>query len=161
MANITTQELVTELQQLVKELPAFKDSGFSAFDLADASYISTAQNFPLACVMYDGAIPIDKQGGNVANNVAVSSHSATILSLQFTVVLVIQYHYGGQDDTKPQATNLLDEIRAKVLGYKGVNARPWRFIAEKPEPEASGEGLAFYSQVWQTTVPVTGNFNNS
>lgn len=153
--------LQKELEELIQEVSAFKDSGFSAFDISDVAAKTALQNFPLAGVMYDGAVPVERQGGNVANNVAASAHSTSMVSLQFTVVMVIQYHYGGQDDTKPQATALLDDVRARVLGYKGVNTRPWRFIGEKPEPEASGDGLAFYSQVWQTTVPVTGNFNNS
>lgn len=157
----TTDELQKELETLVKEVPAFAESGFSFFDMDDAAAKTALQSFPLVGVMYDGAIPIERQGGNSAVGVASGSQSTSMLSKQFTVVIVIQYHYGGQDDTKPQATDLLDDVRKRVLGYKGANARPWRFIGEKPEPEASGEGLAFYSQVWQTTVAVTGNFNNS
>ncbi len=164
MAIPTIVELHEELQWLVKDVPAFKESGFSTFDIDDLSVQSEGQglNFPLAGVVYDGALPADKmQGGNTATPVAASSHAATTLGMQFTVMIVIQYHYGGQDDTKPQATNLLDDLRKRIMGYKGVNSRPWRFVGEKPEPAASGDGLAFYSQVWQTVVSAVGNFNNS
>lgn len=164
MALPTIVELQEELQSLVKEVPAFRTSGFSTFDEEDLAVQSEGQglNFPLAGVIYDGAIPTDRiQGGNTANGVAAGAHSATTLSMQFTVMIAIQYHYGGQDDTKPQATALLDDLRQRILGYRGVNSRPWRFVGEKPEPAASGEGLALYSQVWQTVVAAVGNFNNS
>lgn len=164
MAIPTIDELQEELAGLVKGVPAFAYSGFSSFSFDDLSTQAEGQglNFPLAGVAYDGAIPTDKQGGgNAATPVASGSHAAVMVSMQFTVMIAIQYHYGGQDDTKPQATKLLDGLRSKIVGYKGVNTRPWRFIGEKPEPAASGDGLAFYSQVWQTVVSVVGTFNNS
>ena len=160
MADIS--ELQVELETLVKEVPAFKDSGFSSFDIEDVSTQTTLQTFPFAGVMYNGAVAIDKSGGgNVVVPVSELSHAAMLLVLQYTVVIAIQYHYGGQNDTKPQAMALLTGIRDKVNGYRGVNTRPWRFIGEKPEPEASGDGIAFYSQVWQTVVSSVGTFNNS
>ena len=111
--------------------------------------------------MYNGAIPVERQSGNAAVPVAEKAHAVSMLTVQFTVVIAIQYHYGGQDDTKPQAMALLTDIRNKVNGYRKVNTRPWRFFGEKPEPEASGDGIAFYSQVWQTVVSSVGTFNNS
>lgn len=160
MADIS--ELQVELETLIKEVPAFTHSGFSSFDIDDVAVQTTLQNFPFAGVMYNGAIPIDRQNsGNSASPVAEASHAATLLIMQFTVVIAIQYHYGGQDDTKPQAMALLTDIRNRVNGYKGVNTRPWRFFGEKPEPDASGDGIAFYSQVWQTVVSSVGTFNNS
>lgn len=160
---VTIDSLGKELEELVKGVPAFAYSGFSIFDIADLSAKGEAQqpNFPIAGVMYDGAIPVDKAQGNAAIPVATASHAATLVVLQFTVVIAIQYHYAGQDDTKPQATSLLDDLRPRIMGYKGVNTRPWRFTGEKPEAAASGDGLSFYSQVWQTTVSCTGNFNNT
>ena len=164
MAAPSTEALLQELRDLVKGVPAFAASGFSSFDFADLSVQAEGQglNFPLAGVSYDGAIPNDKaQGGNAVTPAANASHAAALVAMQFTVMIAIQYHYGGQDDTKPQATSLLDDLRPRIMGYKGVNTRPWRFIGEKPEPTASGDGLAFYSQVWQTVVSAVGNFNNS
>lgn len=160
--STSIESLQKELEGLVKDVPAFRYSGFSVFDINDLSDQTTVQAFPLAGVMYDGAIPTDKaSGSNAAYPVAVSSHAAATVTMQFTVVIAIQYHYGGQDDTKPKAMSLLDDIRSRVMGHKGINTRPWRFVGEKPEPEASGDGVAFYSQVWQTVVSVVGNFNNS
>lgn len=154
-------KLQTELEGLVRGVPAFAASGFSSFDINDVTVQTSHQSFPFAGVMYDGAIPVDRQSGNTAVPVADKAHAVTMITVQFTVVIAIQYHYAGQDDTKPQATSLLDDLRPRIMGYKGVNTRPWRFTGEKPEAAASGDGLSFYSQVWQTTVSCTGNFNNT
>lgn len=158
MADI--EELETELIGLVKEMPSFKDSGFSVFDLEDFQAVTAHQTFPLAGVAYDGALPQDKSK-NAASPVSAGASGVAVVTLQFTIIIALQYHYGGQDDTKPQAKGLLKDVRQKVLGYRGVNTRPWRFIGERPEPSASGAGLVFYSQVWQTEIPVVGTFNNS
>lgn len=161
MATPTIVDLQTELQELVKQVPAFADSGFSIFDLRDMSEKATLQGFPLVGVGYDGAEPVDNAKGNAANPVAAGAGGVYIVTIQFTIVIAIQYHYGGQDDTKPQALNLLDDVRKLVLGYKGVNARPWKYIGERPDLSASGEGVVFYTQVWQTAIPVVGSLNNS
>lgn len=160
MAIASIVELQSELQGLVKGVPAFANSGFSVFDMADLEVRSSLQNFPLVGVGYDGSETIDNNKGNAANPVASGSGGATLITVQFTIVIAVQYHYGGQDDTKPQALNLLDDVRKLVLGYKGVNSRPWRYIGERPDFSASGDGLVFYTQVWQTVVPVVGSLNN-
>ena len=154
-------ELQKELEELVKGVPAFAASGFSSFDIDDVTVQTSHQSFPFAGIMYNGAIPVERQSGNAAVPVAEKAHAVSMLTVQFTVVIAIQYHYGGQDDTKPQAMALLTDIRNKVNGYRQVNTRPWRFFGEKPEPAASGDGIAFYSQVWQTVVSSVGTFNNS
>lgn len=154
-------DLQNELQELVKQVPAFTNSGFSIFDLNDLQTKSTLQNFPLVGVGYDGCEPIDNNKGNAANAVSVGAGSATLVNVQFTIVIAVQYHYAQQDDTKPQAFNLLDDVRKLVLGFKGVNQRPWRYIGERPDLSASEDGLVFYTQVWQTAIPVVGFSNNS
>lgn len=160
---VTIEALTEELAGLVQGVPAFAYSGFSIIDFDDLSAKAEGQglNFPLAGVAYDGAVPMAKaQGSNEVVPVAATSGAASLISMQFTVMIAIQYYYGGQDDTKPQATSLLDDLRNRIMGFKGVNSRPWRFMGEKSEPDASGDGLAFYSQVWQTTISAVGNFNN-
>jgi len=154
-------ELQQELESLLKKVPAFKHSGFSVFDIDDVTAKTTMQTFPVAGVMYNGCIPVERQSPTSGGKpVSDKVHAVTLLVVQFTVVIAIQYHYGGQDDTKPQAMALLTDTRNKVNGYRGVNTRPWQFFGEKPEPEASGDGIAFYSQVWQTLVSSVGTFNN-
>lgn len=160
MAIATLVELEAELIGLVKGVPAFNDIGFSIFDLTDMKDRTEHQGFPLVGVGYDGAEPVDANKGNAANPVAERAGGASLVTVQFTIVLAVQYHYAGQDDTKPQALNLLDDIRKAVMGYKGVNSRPWKFIGEKPEPASSESGLILYTQVWQTAIPVVGLLNN-
>lgn len=156
----TLVDLEAELIRLVKSVPAFAKSGFSVFDLADMADKTNLQDFPLVGVGFDGCEPIDSGKGNANNPVAAGAGGALLVNAQFTIVIAVQYHYSGSDDTKPQALNLLDDVRKLVLGYKEVNARPWRYIGEKPEPSVSGDGLVFYTQVWQTALPVVGSLNN-
>jgi len=157
---VTIDALRAELIGLLQEVPAFANSGFSVFDIDDLKEKTDLQTLPIAGVVYDGALP-KEAGKNVATGVAVGSGSASVITFQFTIIIAVQYHYAGQDDTKPQATLLLTDLRGRILGFKGVNPRPWRYLMERPEPEASGDGLVFYSQVWQTDIAVVGNFNNS
>lgn len=154
----TIDDLSRELVGLVKSVPEFAESSYSIFSLEDLEARATADMpvLPVSGVGYDGAQPVGKDG----TPVAVNAGAVTMVEIQFLIIIAIAYRSAGQDDTKPQATNLLDQIRAKVLGYKGVNTRPWRWIGERPEPEASTDGVAFYSQVWRTSVPVKGTFNN-
>lgn len=157
MAIPTISQLQNELISLVQQVPAFTSSGFSIFSLEDLSQKSALQTLPIAGVGYDGAEPV----GNTATSTDARAHSVSLVTLQFLVVIAVQYQYTGQDDNKSQATDLLGEIRQRVLGYRGVNTRPWVFVVERPEPDASGDGLVFYSQVWRTSLPVIGNFNNA
>lgn len=161
MAIPTIKQLEDELFELVRSVEAFERRGYSIYSLDDLAQKQNLQEFPVCGVGYDGAqlVPAARQG--VPTGGLEGTHGAAIILMQFLVVIAIQYRYAGQDDTKPQAYDLLDEVRKKVLGYRGVNQRPWRFIGERTEPQASGEGIAFYSQIWHTTTPVVGSFNNA
>jgi hypothetical protein len=150
----TVVQLEDELLRLVREVPAFASSGFSVFDLSDASSQSTGQTLPVVSVAYDGSETVQ---GNQVTTAGGSGGGAALVNVQFVIVMALQYSYTGADDTKQQAFALLDQVRAKVLGFKGVNTRPWRFLGERPEPNTSGDGVVFYSQVWQTTLPIVGN----
>lgn len=157
------QVLHKELQSLAKELPAFKNSGFSIYDLDDMEQQVEAQNqFPAVGVMYEGAQSESKASGNAATPVAEKAGGAVLIEVQFSIIIATQYGYAGQgSDAKWPVFALLDETRKKVLGYRGANGRPWRFVGERPEISASGDGVIYYSQVWRTYVPVVGNFNNA
>jgi hypothetical protein len=152
------KELEQELIVLVKGVPSFASSGFSIFSLTDLEAQGGATiNYPIAGVGYNGTEPAQ---GNQADP-KTTSHSAQLVNATFLVVVGVQYGAAGQDDTKPTAFDLLDQVRAVVSGYKGVNLRPWRFIGERPEQSASEDGVVFYSQVWQTAFVSSGTFNNS
>ena len=154
------QELHKELQGLLKQLPAFKNSGFSVFDLDDMEQqVETANQYPAAGVMYEGA---QSNEGNAATPVAAKSGGVVLIDAQFSIIIAVQYGFAGQSgDAKWPAFALMDDTRKKVLGFKGVNSRPWRFVGERPEIQASEGGMVYYSQVWRTYVPVVGNFNNA
>lgn len=148
--------LENELVGLVKEVGAFSSNGFSIYNEEDLRAKSQHQDYPLAGVMFDGAVPADNANAATGTDSGVSK-SSVLVDFQFTVIIAIQYAYSGQDDTKQQAYALLDDVRNRVLGYCGVNKRPWRFVLEKPEPQASVDGLVFYYQVWRTSVPKVGS----
>lgn len=151
----TIAQLEAELIAAVRGVPAFSESGFSIFDIRDFSDKAAAQTLPAVGVAYDGAEP----AGNEVTP-TTKAQGATFLTVQFVIVVAVQYRYTAQDDTKQQGFALLDQVRAVVLGFKGVNSRPWKFVGERPEADASGDGVVFYSQVWQTTLPIVGNFNS-
>ena len=157
MAIPTIEQLEAELLTRVKAVPAIGEYAFSVFSIEDLETKAELQRFPIAGVGYNGAFPV----ANVNQAKPTSDfHAANLIELQFVVMVGIQYAFAGQENTKPQATNLLGQLRSAILGFKGVNSRPWRFIGERPEPEANADGVVFYSQVWHTAVPVVGTFNN-
>ncbi len=153
------EDLQAELQTLLIGLPEFVSSGFSVYDLDDMEQqVEHANAYPASGVMYEGARPI----GNAATPEAKASNAAGLIELQFSIIIALQYGFSGQGgDAKKPAFKLLDSVRKTVLGYRGVNSRPWRFAGEQPELAASGDGVVYYSQIWRTSVPVTGNFSNS
>jgi hypothetical protein len=164
MAIPTIKQLEDELLELVRSVPAFNNRGFSIYSLEDLAGLQSLQEYPVCGVGYDGAQRMPAaEAGIPSGGPDGRAHGVSVIVMQFLVVIAIQYRYSAleEDDTKPQAYDLLDEVRKKVLGYKGVNSRPWRYVGERPEPQASGQGIAFYSQIWHTTTPVVGSFNNA
>jgi hypothetical protein len=158
MANPTIHELENELITLVKSVPEFEKSGFSCYNLEDLMQKTELQTFPLVGVCYNGsAIAPSTNPSATASD--LRSNSIVLVEHQYLVVIGIQYQYSVQvtEDTKATATDLLDQIRPVILGYRGVNSRPWRWVGESPETNASSDGVVFYSQVWHTTVPAISN----
>ena len=149
------EELEAELIEVVSSVPVFKKKTFSIFALDDMEKLSVEQagSLPIVGVGYDGAVP----KGNQADPKGEQQSGVAILDVQFLVVVAAQYTNMGQSDNKQAIMALLHEVRLKLIGYRGVNTRAWRFMGEKPEPAASMNGLIFYAQVWQTTVPFVGN----
>lgn len=156
MATPTITGLNNELIGLLKTIPAFASNSFSVFNLDDLMQKTELQDFPIAAVAYNGSAP----AGKPVTSVNETSPSATLIEHQFIIVIAVQYQYSGQEDTKVIATDLLDQIRNLVLGYRGINSRPWRWLGDNPEPDSSDNGTVLYSQVWHTTVPAIGSFNN-
>lgn len=158
MAIPTIDQLDAELLGLVKQVPAFNNNGFSVFDVDDLDGKRGREALPVVGVAYEGCENQDVKASNPADK----AHLATMVVMQFAVIVAIQYQFtGGADATRVQAHQLLDDMRRRIQGFKGVNARPWRFVGEQPLPEPSGDGVVYYAQVWQTTLPSIGNFNQT
>ena len=145
-----------ELLKLVSSLPTFQRVGFSIYDLDDMVRQMELQNMPAVGVGFNASFPIGKHGAPMD----FQSAAAAMVVHQFSVVIAIEYQYAGQEDFKGVATDLLDEIRTKVLGYRGVNSRPWLWVRDMAESGASIDGIVLYSQVWHTATPVGGSFNS-
>lgn len=150
----TVAQMMEELVTLVKTAPSIGAKGFSVFNLEELFTFVGAVGYPLAGVTFEG---ISKQDNSVHGQ--PNNKTAVYLTAYFTIVVGISYRYATTDDTKPIATDLLDEVRGIVLGYKGVNNRPWILSGETPI-ETDIEGAIFYGQTWETEFPVIGISSN-
>lgn len=157
--SITVKALEEELLGVVQTLPTFKDKAYSVFDLDDLEDRTEGQtsNLPLVGVSFVGASP----DGHQVVPKSSGAQGALFGTWTFVVIVVVQYRVAGKTDTKHDGTALLDELRSAVNGFKQVNTRAWRWKGERPEPEASGDGLIFYSQFWETSAPALGANINS
>lgn len=158
------RELQAELVQLVGSLDEFSEKAWTIYNLDDLEEKRQFAGFPVVGVAYEGCTPSTQHASTSTNfksaaalNQQCNSQAAAILVFRFSILVGIEYNPTGQatneDDTKAIATDLLDEIRQVVLGYKGVNTRPWQLEGERPAGSEI-EGVIWYGQVWRTTVPV-------
>ena len=150
----TVAQLIDELVGLVKTAPSIANKGFSVFNLEELFSFVDAVGFPLAGVTFEG---MEKRENSVSGQ--PRNRSAVYLTAYFTIVVGINYKYATTTDTKPIATDLMDEVRDIVLGYSGVNKRPWIYSGETPM-NTDIEGAIFYGQTWETELPVIGNSSN-
>jgi hypothetical protein len=148
-------DLATELTDRIKLLAAFENRGFYIYNMDDLAQVSSYAGLPLVAVSYEGAYPRD----NAAIPAGAKAHAAELINVQFYVVVAIEYRSVASDDTKYVATDLLDGVRSSMLGYKGVNNRPWRLVSEAPQP-SDLDGVIMYGQLWETDLPVIGTFVN-
>lgn len=151
MPIATVAQLMAEMVGLVKTSASIDTRGFSVFNTEDLENISGNIGFPLAGISYEGA---SKQENSVQGQRGIKS--ASFVTLHFMLTVGVTYQYASGADSKPVATDLLDEIRNIVLGYSGVNSRPWVFVGETPL-DTDLEGVIFYGQMWETNIPVLGN----
>ena len=155
MAQATVAQLTEELVSLAKSVPSIGIRGFSVFNVEDLETIAGHVGFPLAGVSYEGGTPQEHS----VKPKASGFKAATIVTLHFLLTVGTNYKYASDIDSKPVATDLLDEVRKVVIGYKGINNRPWRYTGEIPL-SSDIEGVIFYGQMWETDIPVIGNSPN-
>lgn len=151
----TVAQLSEELRGIVTALPSFTNSGFNIYDMDDLETVTTDSGvqLPLVGVSYEGGAPAPQKQDAAPRG----SRAGLMHQLQFAVIIGVEYSSAASPtDTKVMATDLLDEVRGTVLGYTGVNKRPWGFVSEGPQG-SSLEGVIFYGQLWSTLIPVIGN----
>lgn len=148
-------QLETELVTLITGVTNLSGRSYSVFNVDEVTETASLVGFPLAGVSYEGATPLDP----AVNSVNKAYKSGNLTTLHFSITIGIEYKYATTDDSKPIATDLLDEVRRVVLGYTGINNRPWRYTGEIPL-DSGLEGVIFYGQMWETDVPVIGNSPN-
>lgn len=158
------RELTAELVEIVSAVPEFSERTWSVYDLDDLTGKSEFTGFPVVGVSYEGTAPIAQSASSAGNfkSAAAQAHqaqcqAASLLEQRFSIIVGIEYNPTGNDDgtddNKAVATDLVDGIRAAVIGYKGVNTRPWLLEGEAPTGSAI-EGVIWYGQIWKTTVPI-------
>jgi hypothetical protein len=146
-------QLTSEIVTLVTGLPETTDKGFSVYNLDDLQQVASLGGLPIVGVSYEGGDPVE----NKADNVSSRSKATGLFRVRFSVILALAYESAlSSTDTKVDATDLLDGLRSTMLGYIGVNTRPWRFVGEAPTP-SDLEGVIFYGQAWETDIVITGD----
>lgn len=151
------QDLSKELVDLVASTATFKRRGFSVFDLDDFQQLSSVgSTYPLAGIRYEGCQVMQPTPARPSTQ----SNRTNLLEVSFSIILAVEYRAAGAEDTKVHAMELLDELRKLVMGYSKVNTRIWTLVSEVPIDTDIG-GVIFYGQLWQTVIPLIGNFKQS
>jgi hypothetical protein len=147
----TIAVLLAELVDRVKTRKEFSDRAFSVYNGDDLSMKMSSQTTPAAGVFYERCSPIEPPNTKTmqASNVKTSFLYYT---LTFSILIGVEYSPDGDTDVKPIATDLLDAVRKCLIGFKGVNGKPWRFTGEQPVG-SDVRGVIWYGQTWETDVP--------
>lgn len=148
-------DLQNELIEGIRQLPSIENT-FSVLNIDDMLDVIDQHTPPFVGVGYDGASLAIRAGNTVEAGISGGRNSVNVLIFQFSCILAVQYRVLQQPDTKLTVMTLLDEMRQQFIGRPSAVNRPWVFIAERPEPEVSKNGIAFYSQIWHITKPVLG-----
>jgi hypothetical protein len=152
MATATLDQLANELVTRIKTVNDFTNAGFYVYNLEELEQTSSTAGFPLAGVAYEGSEVADK-----GKNPARGHTTMVYLRATFHVIVGVNYQYVTDVDTKKTATDLLDSIKQALLGYRGVNTKPWYFAGEFPV-DGKTEGVIYYGQLWETDLPMVGTF---
>lgn len=147
----TIEALGAELMAVVGALPEFNDRSFVIYDMDDMAQKASTQTTPIVGVGYESMDPTDATNQRIAPSAKIKS-VVLFTQVTFTILVGVEYSPLAETDTKPVATDLLDAIRKCLIGYKGVNGKPWRFAGERPVG-SDDRGVIWYGQLWQTDVP--------
>lgn len=164
MASI--KELSNELQALAEECAvlvdgqsreAFEGRTFEVHSMDEIeAFQGAGMGFPMAVVSFEEAEEADSANRTDGRQGGSRMAGKRAVEIRFSIVVAVDYNnsamvQSGGVDTKFVATDLLDALREKILGYQKVNPRPWRLIRESPAPSTI-EGVIMYAQLWATTT---------
>ena len=157
---VYTSTLISEVKDHIADtVIPIQQRSFYVFDQDDLEAHLSQMTLPFVAVMYSGMEPYDgSSGANPSKDLQLNS-SAVQQQLVIAIVVVDEYHGAGLDHdsndvTKHSITDLLDDTRHAMLGYRGVNSRPWGWVGESPL-ETSLQNVVMYAQNWRTLVPLT------
>lgn len=149
--------LENELLGIVKSVTSVGERGYSVYNLDEVGDIaSKGSGFPLAAVAYIGTVPRENSVHPSGGAKQQAPAGMAYVLKQFAILIAVEYNWTTGEDTKPVATDLLDDVRGKLLGFSGVNARPWQLVDEGPA-NSNISGAILYMQTWQTSCIDKGN----
>lgn len=149
--NDLSDEIIAQIKAVA--IDQFQDRIFSIFDMEEMAARIQNQGYPLVMVAYEGMDPIDGNQGMTARGTARAASQDTLLvNVRFSVIVAVEYYWNNElDDQKRTAMDLLGSVRGQLIGYLGVNNKPWRFVSEGPIQD-SIDGVILYAQLWETTT---------
>lgn len=154
--NRYVSRLISEVKEHIADsVIPIQSRSFYVFDQDDLEAHLSQATLPFVAVMYLGMSPVERgDGANPAKD--YSGSSAVMQELMISVIVVDEYHGAGTDHdandyTKHSITDLLDDTRYAMLGYRGVNLRPWQWVGESPL-DTSLQNAVMYGQQWRTLV---------
>ena len=151
----TIKQLAEELRVRISSITEFEDRGWYIFNLDETKQEASA-GYPAVFISYNGA-NIEDTTANTGT--MMTARMAQFLTLYFQVIIAVEYKVfsGINDLAKDSATDMLESVRNQVLGYHGVNKRPWRLVREEPLQGEVIEGVIMYGQLWSTQAPYKSN----
>lgn len=147
----TIAALLAELVARVKTRKEFDNRAFQIYNIDDLSIQMATQTTPAVGVGYERCDTIEPP---VTRTQQASNVKTAFLyyTLTFSILIGVEYTPGADTDTKVIATDLLDAVRKCLIGFKGINGKPWRFAGEQPVG-SDVRGVIWYGQLWETDVP--------
>lgn len=148
----TIAALLIELHAQVKALKEFQNRAFKIYDVDDLAIQMSNQTTPAVAVGYERTDTSETPNTKVMPSNAAKAGTFLYTTVTFSILVGVEYVPTADTDTKPIATDLLDAVRKCLIGFKGVNGKPWRFAGEQPVG-SDDRGVIWYGQMWQTDVP--------
>lgn len=160
MANVSIRALSDELINAIKAIPALSEKTFSVFNIDDMKEVGEGIRPPYVGVGYYGATSGSRDAAvKDVKTPVVRSRTAQTITFQFVIVVAVDYNVLADSSRYLMATDILDELRVKILGLSGVTYRGWTLVSENPM-DAGEEGGVLYYQLWETKAISVGDIGS-